>query len=364
MADAGFDPAAAAREVADLQRRLARGLGVLRDIGDVRPGATPREAVLQMDGITLYRYGAPDARAANAVPLLIVYALVNRPDMADLERGRSLIGGLLERGFDVYLVDWGTPGGAERERGLADYLLRYLDACVDHVRAARRRERVPLLGICQGGTFSVCYTALRPDKVERLVTTVTPIDFHTPDDTLSHLVRHVDLDLLVDASGNVSGDVLNALFLSLKPFRLTQQKYLRLIEQLDDPETVATFLRMEQWIFDSPALTARACREFGRGFYQENRLVEGSLSIGGERVEPAKITVPVLNIYARADHLVPPASSRALRALLPNAASYAEHELGGGHIGVYVSARSGDSVPARVAEWFADDQKETPREAR
>lgn len=114
-----------------------------------------------------------------------------------------------------------------------------------------------MLGICQGGTFSVCYSALHPHKVARLITMVTPIDFHTGADMLGHLVRHIGVTGLVGAFGNISGDMLNALFLSLKPYQLTQQKYLRMLEQLESDEALATFMRMEQWIFDSPALAAR-----------------------------------------------------------------------------------------------------------
>lgn len=338
------------QELAAFEASLQHGLGVLRRTGKVVVGATPRSVIFEVEGVRLYRYGGADA-PPSGVPLLIVYALVNRPEMADLQAGRSLIAALMARGFDVYLVDWGYPGGADRLLGLDDYINRYLDACVDHLRQRLKRDALPLLGICQGGTFCTCYAALHPHKIERLVTTVTPIDFHTRDDMLSHLVRHIDVDLLLASSGNVNGDFLNALFLSLKPYRLTQQKYLRFLEQLNDAEAVAMFLRMEQWIFDSPALAARACGEFARDFYQGNKLIKGEVLLGGRRVDLAAITMPVLNIYARDDHLVPPAASRALREVI-GSADYSEVELPGGHIGVYVSLKAPRSVPVVVAEWM------------
>ena len=337
-------------EVAAFEEGVRRGLGVLRRAGEVRVGATPRELVFEIEGVRLYRYGLPGA-SRGATPLLIVYALVNRPEMADLQAGRSMIAALLARGFDVYLVDWGYPGGADRLLGLEDYVCRYLDACVDHLRGALARDALPVLGICQGGTLSLCYAALEPAKVERLVTTVTPVDFHTPGDMLSHLVRHVDVERLVRAGGNVSGDLLNWLFLALKPYRLTQQKYLRFLEQADDPAAVAMFLRMEQWIFDSPALAARACTQFARDFYQGNKLVAGGLTLAGRPVELARVTMPVLNIFARDDHLVPPAASRALGRAV-GTPDYTEVELPGGHIGVYVGLKSPRSVPVVVAEWM------------
>ncbi len=338
-------------EIASFEQRLRHGLGVLRRVEDARPGATSRECVFEIEGVRLYHYGDAPPRP-DAVPLLIVYALVNRPDMADLQAGRSLVAALMARGFDVYLVDWGYPGGADRLLGLEDYVCRYLDACVEHLRRALARPALPLLGICQGGTLSLCYAALEPHKVEKLITTVTPVDFQTAEDMLSHLVRGVDVARLVRAHGNPSGDLLNGLFLSLKPFRLTQQKYLRFLEQIDSPEAVATFLRMEHWIFDSPALAGRACVQFAEEFYQRNRLVRGGLVLGGREVSLARVTMPVLNLFARDDHLVPPAASRALGAVV-GTRDYTEAELPGGHIGVYVGLKSKLSVPAVVAEWMA-----------
>ena len=350
MAKLELTPASIAREMADFHKRLASAPDTLRRLKNVKIGVSARDAILRKEGIVLYRYRGL-AEAAHATPILIVYALVNRPEVADLQPGRSLIAALLERGFDVYLIDWGYPDGSDRLLGLDDYINRYIDACVDHLRRRLELERLNLLGICQGGTFSTCYAALHPEKVERLITTVTPIDFHTEGDMLSHLVRHVDVDALVDSSGNLSGDQLNALFLSLKPYRLTQAKYIHFLEQIDDVEAAAMFLRMEKWIFDSPALTATAFREFARDLYQGNKLVKGTLTIGGRTVEPARITMPVLNIFARDDHLVPPASSKALKRLI-GTSDYTEAELPGGHIGVYVSLKSPHSVPIVVEKWM------------
>lgn len=349
MPRVNLDPAKVERELAEFQRHVADGLGVLRRVGEVRPGATARSPLMQQDGVTLYRYG--DESMSGGVPILIVYALVNRPEMADLERGRSLVAALLARGFDVYLIDWGYPTGADRLLGLADYLERYLDSCVDFLRERLAMPAIPLLGICQGGTFSACYAALHAEKVSHLITTVTPIDFHTADDMLSHLVRAIDIDALVAAGGNVSGDLLNALFLSLKPYRLVQQKYLRFLAQLDVTEATATFLRMEQWIFDSPALPAAAGREFARAFYQDNRLVKGELMVGEQSVNLRNLTMPLLNIYARNDHLVPPAASRALGSLV-GSEDYTEAEISGGHIGIYVSVKAERSVPSLVDDWL------------
>jgi hypothetical protein len=94
------------------------------------------------------------------VPVLISYALVNRETMMDLEEGRSLINNLLALGLDIYIIVWGSPGRMDRFITLDDYIDIYLDDCVDFIRNERGLEKINLLGVCQGGTFTGIYTAL------------------------------------------------------------------------------------------------------------------------------------------------------------------------------------------------------------
>lgn len=337
-------------EFATVAGKLNAGRTTLQAAKDVELGSCARREVFRIDNVVLYRYQARTV-VDNPVPVLIVYALVNRPDMADLQHDRSLIRSLLDRGLDIYLIDWGYPDGADRTLTLEDYIGRYIDAAVDFIANATGQERINLLGICQGGTFSVCYSAMNPDKVRNLIATVTPIDFHTQDDMLSHLFRHVDIDLLVDSCGNISGDLLNMIFLSLKPFRLAQQKYVQMIDGLDDVEATKMFLRMEKWIFDSPALAGQAFREFARGFYQNNDLIKGNVMIGNRRIDLGALRMPVLNIYARDDHLVPPAASLALSEHV-GTDDYQALEFPGGHIGLYVSLKAHEILPRAIHEWL------------
>lgn len=338
------------RELAAFERKLASAYPTLSNLTEPTPGCSPRDLVFRSGKAALYRYALPGV-TPTLPPMLIVYALVNRPYMADLQPDRSLIRGLLERGVDAYLIEWAYPDGSDRYKGLDEYINGELDACVEFLRREHRSERINLAGICQGGTFSLCYSALHPAKVRNLVTTVTPVDFHTPRDMLSHLLKYVDIDLLVDANGNVSGELLNTLFLSLKPFRLQHQKYLDLLEQLDDPAAVALFFRMEQWIFDSPDLAGAAFREFAQGCYRDNGLVRGSLRIGGRPVDLRNIVSPILNIFARDDHLVPREASQALQGKV-GSADYTEVEVPGGHIGIYVGGKARALVAETVAQWL------------
>ena len=346
-----FTPTDLAEEARRTQQKLSAGLGTLGQIGEVDFGATAKEEVYSDGKLVLYRYRGARAPTAQ-VPLLIVYALVNRPYMVDLQHDRSLVKGLLERGEDIYIIDWGYPDRSDRFLTLEDYVERFIGGCVDFLRRKHRLDAINLLGICQGGAMSLCYSALNPDRVRNLVTMVTPVDFHTPDNMLSNWTRDIDVDLMIDTVGNVSADSMNLCYLMLKPFRLNVQKYVGLTDILDDKAAVEDFLRMEKWIFDSPDQAGEMFRQFIKQFYQGNGFINGGIDIGGREVDLADITIPVLNVFAEQDHLVPPDASRPLGGLI-GGDDYTELCFKGGHIGIYVSGRAQREVPSAIHDWLA-----------
>ena len=340
-----------AAEAGAMQRKLGAGIATLRGMDEVHFGVTAREEVWRDGKTILYRFKGDKAPTAK-VPLLVCYALVNRPYMVDLQADRSLVKGLLERGEDVYIIDWGYPDRSDKYLNLEDYIERFLGGAVDFLSAKHGLDAINLLGICQGGVFSLCYAALHPGKVRNLVTMVTPVDFHTPDNMLSNWNREIDVDLLVDTLGNIPADMMNLTYLMLKPWRLFAQKYVGMVDILDDRKAMEDFLRMEKWIFDSPDQAGEAFREFNTQFFQGNGFVNGGVRIGDQDVHLGLVEMPILNIFAEQDHLVPPDASRVLRDLA-GTDDYTELSFKGGHIGIYVSGRAQKEVPDTIHNWLA-----------
>ena len=120
---------------------------------------------------------------------------------------------------------------------------------------------------------------------------------------------------------------------------------------LDDEAKLINFLRMEKWIFDSPDQAGETFRQFLKDFYQENKLIKGEVELGGRRVDLKNITIPVLNLYAEKDHLVPPASSIALEEYV-GTDDYTVRAFPVGHIGMYVSGRVQKDLPPTIAKWI------------
>ena len=351
----------------DLGGRVAQTLARLQQARDVRVGCSERRAVWTHHKTTLYEYlplenerdaavqaGPRPARRSRARrsgrPLLICFALVNRPYVLDLQPEFSLVRHLLGAGFNVYMLEWGDPDDGDRLRELNDYLEQGLGGGVRHILEAHGVESLDLLGVCQGGFFSLCYAALHPRQIANLVTLTTAVDYQTPDDLLSKWVRGIDTALLA-RTGNVPGELLNAVFLALMPFRLMQQKYVRLLTGGADQRTVEQFVRMERWIFDSPPQAAVAVTQFVRWLYQENRLLRGTLELGGRAVDLKSVRQPLLNLYAKADHLVPPAACEAMGRCV-GSRDYTACAIDTGHIGMYVSRKAREEIPQRIISWL------------
>lgn len=347
-----IDPETALKEAVAFNRNLLMGLDSIAKMTDIEVGFSEKEAVMRDDDVILYHYKAKKKKL-HETPVLIVYALVNRPFMVDLEPGRSMVQNLLDLGLDLYLIDWGYPDRAERHLTLDDYINGYIDRCVDAIRERHGLDKINIASICQGGAFCLCYSSLHPEKVKNLVTMVTPVDFHVKDGLLNIWAQPLDIDMMVEAFGNIPGDFMNFGFLMLKPWQLLVQKYVGIVNILDDTANLQSFLRMEKWIFDSPDQAGEAYRQFLKDFYQQNKLIKGEVELGGRTVNLKDVTMPVFNIYATEDHLVPPSSSKNLFKYV-GSDDVTTLAFPGGHIGIYVSGRAQRELAPKLAQWLKE----------
>jgi polyhydroxyalkanoate synthase len=351
------DPAAMAWRVAALARHLA----ATRGGATVEIAAAPKDEVWRDGRIRLYRYRPVTAGPPRLGPMLILHGLIGRQSMTDLEPGRSLVRSLLEAGTDLFVLDWGNATRADRCADFTDFAEYHLGDAIAALRRETGAAGVVLFGICQGGVFAAIHAARHPDTVKGLVLAVTPIDFHADlagpkprPGLLNTWVRSLPAALLadlVDDQGNLPGQLTGALFQQLAPARTLAKYTSGLVAMAEDPAALDTFLRMEKWLADRPDHPGAAAKQWLIGLYLENRLVRGNFVVAGEPVDLSAIACPVLNIYGRADHIIPPPCSRALGPILAGR-DYRELAVPTGHVGVFVSSRAQDMVAPAVARWL------------
>lgn len=355
-------PASVAKELDAVRDKLARGFKRLAEVteDDLAIATVPRDEVWSEDMVRLYRC-KPMVERPHGVPILIVYALVGRFQMIDLEAERSFVRKLLASGFDVYFIDWGLPKRAHRWLTIDDYVSGYLGDCVDVVRERAGSDQINLIGICQGGVFTLCYAALFPDNVRNLALTVTPIDFHgdkkepqTGAGYMNQWVRSLtaqDVDDIVDAYGSAPGSLVGFAFLMMNPISNVTKYTIDLIDVLHDDTKLLNFLRMERWIADRPDHPGEVLRQWLKDLYQENKLIRNELQLGGRRVDLRNITMPVLNIYATGDTIIPVSCSKGMGSHF-GTKDYTEVPVPGGHIGTFVGAKAQKFLTPTLADWF------------
>jgi polyhydroxyalkanoate synthase len=319
----------------------------------VKKGVTPSEIVYEEDSLRLLHYRAAGS-PKYSTPLIFVFALVNRPYILDLKPGRSVVSHFVNRGFDTYLVDWGTPSPADRHLTLDDYINGYLVNVVEHVRERTGSEQVSLLGYCMGGTMTAMFTALHPPRIRNLILLAAGIDFATRDGLLNLWTQpeYFDVDKFVDTFGNCPAEYLQTCFQWLKPVQNLIERPLNFWENVENDEFVEDFLTMSMWLNDNIPVPGEVFREFVKYLYQQNLLVQNRLPVGRHIVDLRRITCPVLNLVARSDDLVPCAQSLPFNDLVASTDRKAI-TLEAGHIGLAVGGKAQHELWPQACDWLA-----------
>jgi len=351
-----------AEEAEKAKDRVSKASDVLLNPLNTAIASTPYDVIWEQDRVKLKHYHT-HGDVTLKTPLLVVYALINRETMLDLQPDRSVVQTFLNNGIDLYMIDWGFPTRKDRYLTIDDHVNGYMNDVVDFILAGHQIPQVNLMGICMGGSFCIMYSALHPEKIKNLITTVTPSSFDTDKGLLHTWMRAIDVDRLIDAYGNLPGDIMNMGFLLLNPARLMIDKYVGFMEQMDNQVFVENFIRMEKWIFDSPDVPGETFRQFIKDCYHNNLLIQSKMKIGGKLIDLKKITMPMLNFYGQYDHLVPPEACNQITGQV-GSKDTEDICLDTGHIGIYVSSKTQREFAPKIVSWLKErDGKPAAEEA-
>jgi polyhydroxyalkanoate synthase len=336
----------------------------METLESVEVGETPSEVVYTENKLELLHYKPEDAGIEVAeedkeeVPILIIYALINRPYILDLQPSRSVVRRLLEAGHDVYMIDWNEPSRLDQHLTLDDYVNRYIENCVNEVADRSGQDSINILGYCMGGTMSVMYAALHPEKVNALGLMAAGLCFDRTGGMLELWggEEHFDPDLVTDTFGNVPSDMLDVGFALMDPVNNYVSKYIRFYDNLENEDFVENFARMEKWLGDGVDVAGAAYDQFLSDIYQENKLYKNELELDGKHVDLGNLEMPILQIIGEYDHLIPPEASKPFNEVVPSD-DVRTIEYSTGHIGLSVSSSSHADVWPEVCEWYAERNK-------
>jgi polyhydroxyalkanoate synthase len=349
----GYTP----EQVAAAQGRYAEGIKVVVDSLEVPVGLTPKELVWTLNKARLYRYKPTrPPKERRPVPLLLVYALINKPFIFDLAPGRSFVEFMVDQGFDMYLLDWGAPGPEDQEITFDDYVTEYLVRAVRKVVRVSGADEISMLGYCLGATLTTIYAGLYPDApVRNLILLTAPIDFSNPPEGSMAMwleEERLDVDRIIGTFGNVPGELIRFWAKLLKPAENFVGAYVNVWKNLDDEKAVHGWQVINRWVEDVIPFAGSAFRQFVLDYVRGNELIRGEHEVNGQRVELSNIRAPLLNLVAEYDHIVAQSQAESIMELV----SSEDKELRvipSTHVGIMASGRARYKLWPEVAEWLA-----------
>jgi polyhydroxyalkanoate synthase len=316
-------------------------------------GRTPYDIVYQRDKLTVRRYRAGSVHPRYAVPVLLVPPLMVKPFVFDLYPGRSLVESLLKRGFRVYLVDFGEPDDADAYVTLDNYVVDWMPAACEAVKASAGTRELSLLGYCMGGLFALAHVAANADRSVRSIVSIgAPVDAAKMG-LFAWLAKLAggQTEFLVRRIGNVPGGLSSAVFRLLTPMK-NVTRYADLFMNMWNHEYVNGFDAMNQWVGQFIDYPQSAFLQFERDFVRHNKLVKGQMMFRGKVADLRRVRASMLVFAGRTDQIAPLAAVRAVLAAV-GSADKTFLIVPGGHMGVFAGATAPEHVWQPAAEWLA-----------
>ena len=318
---------------------------------------TPKELIWTLNKAKLYRYvPVLPKEKRHPVPLLLVFALMNRPYILDLRPGHSFVEFMINQGYDVYLLDWGAPGIEDKNLKFDDYTLDYMPRAIRKLKAVSGATEFSLLGWCIGAILTTIYSALRPDDgLRNLILLTAPLDFSKKENiTFARWVdeRYFDVDKVLATFGNMPPEMIEYGAKALKPVENYIGNYLRLWDNLDNPQVMEAWHAMNTWVTDNISLAGGVFRQLIVDLYRNDRLMQGTMMIRGERVDLSRLRANLLTVIAEADHITPPCQSESVIAKV-GSTDKTMMRIPGGHIGIMAGSGASKRTWPHIDEWLA-----------
>ncbi|MGA7289562.1 MAG: hypothetical protein WBX02_15775, partial [Terriglobales bacterium] len=202
--------------------------------------------------------------------------------------------------------------------------------------------------------------ALRPDDgLRNLILLTAPLDFSNKDAiTFARWTdeRYFDVDKVLGTFGNMPGEMIDYGARALKPVENYIVNYLKLWDNIDNPQVTEAWQAMNTWVTDNVPLAGGVFRQLIVDLYRHDLLMRGEWMIRGERVDLSHISANLLTVIAEGDHITPPCQSEAILSKV----SSRDKELfsvPGGHIGIMAGSGANKRTWPHIEGWLGPRSK-------
>jgi class III poly(R)-hydroxyalkanoic acid synthase PhaC subunit len=291
----------------DYEKEMERWNQVFKVLNEPEPkiGHTPKNAIWKKNKSVLWHY--PAKQKKYEIPLFFVYSLFNKPYILDVAPKVSVIEQLTNMGYEVYLLDWGTPGYEDKNIGLDTYIQDYLRNAVKRAIRHSGVDEISIVGYCLGGTIAAIYASIAEEPIKNLIVATVPIDFgpFVGPDKWGEGMRNgaFNIDRLIDVYGVIPPAFVEGMFRSISaPVYFTN--YTLLLHRAYDKRYVDKWRRMNKWSKDQVPFAGAAFKQLSNDLFKENKLVKGELMIGNKKADLKNIKANLYVVSGSRDHLI------------------------------------------------------------
>ncbi|MCH7309308.1 alpha/beta fold hydrolase [Acinetobacter sp. NIPH 1852] len=327
-------------------------------------GKTPFDVVYQREIISL-RYYAADIGAAqkHRIPLVIVPPLAANMLIYDLFPSRSLVRYFQSQGFELYLIDWGTPSLRQAKYNLGTYVKTFMPDFIEKIREHSGQQQLSLYGWSLGGALSLCYTSLFKDKnIKNLVILASPINTHQSG-YMGKLYQRLTIPAqwIRNNTNFRIKQIPSRVFhihgwQNTLGFKLTDpignfKNYWELVRNLNDRQFVINHATSSSFVDNMLAYPGGVMRDIILRFWIDNELSTGSVQFGEQTANLKDIDCSVLAVGGNTDIIV---TTEAIRPLMDLISSEDKQFkiVAGGHMGLVSGNQAPQTVWPVVTDWL------------
>ncbi|MDR3537428.1 MAG: alpha/beta fold hydrolase [Acetobacteraceae bacterium] len=317
---------------------------------ELRPTlATPNKVRLDLRTMTLRDYGKQ-----GGIPTLVDAPYAGHTAMiADYHKNQSLVQTLLANGIGhVALTDWKSATEDMKDLEIDNYLADLVVAIDD------LGGRVNLVGLCQGGWMATMIAARFPDKVNSLVLAGAPIDTDAGNGPIKQMAHEQPVSFyeeLVEVGGGLMrGKFMLAGWKNMHPEQHYIHDHIDLYEHIDDPVYLAKEETFESWYENPLDLPGRWYLQAITQIFKENRLAKGTFVGLGRTLNLHAIKCPAYLLGGAGDDITTPEQVLDAAKYLGTPKSHiVQQTVPGGHIGLFMGARTLKEYWPRIGQWIA-----------
>ena len=235
-------------------------------------------------------------------PLLIVYAPINRYHILDINQKRSIVKQFLSKGFDAYIVDWGSQNTEQIDTNnkspkLIENYISFIDKSIQKIKELTESNTINLYGYSWGGLLCTLYTSYQyfNKNIKNLVLHSSPLDFSKDNTIIAEWLRKFPKDEYVNQYKEMNGSLIDTSFLMRNPFKhnfdslryalsmqtdtntSSNRSILNSIQEnyqyIDLVQLLADIICLRTWITNTPDLPGELFKQFVDYFYCENAII-------------------------------------------------------------------------------------------